>query len=64
MTDILSKSGYFVYVDGVYLKTVYSDSFNLTFNDGKEPVSYTHLLQPGFESLQLHLFYLIFLFFS
>ena len=35
-SDILSKSGYFVYVDGVYLKTVYSESFNLTFNDGKE----------------------------
>ena len=35
-SDILSKSGYFVYVDDVYLKTVYSESFNLTFNDGKE----------------------------
>ena len=35
-SDILSKSGYFVYVDDVYLKTVYNESFNLTFNDGKE----------------------------
>ncbi|WP_299524150.1 Ig-like domain repeat protein [uncultured Methanobrevibacter sp.] len=34
--DILSREGYLVYVDGVYVKTVHDTHFNLTFTDGKE----------------------------
>ena len=42
--DILFKGGYLVYVDGVYVKTVYDTIFNLTFADSKEHKVYVRPL--------------------